>query len=617
MRLTIFRRAGSKALALGCVALSLAALASVVGPIMHESDQASLLYGAQQLARGVTTPRTADFYNYDKQYLTYWLLAAAYRLLPGVHPVVLGNVLSFSVFWAGVLAVFLEKPIRRFEQAAALCACVLAPAVWMHSPFLGTNSLSFGFLLLAWAAWPEAGASGRRRVTALLLVGLAVGARADALLVLPWFAWTVTPAGGCNKLLRRPGPYLVGGTGLVSFLVGRIIFTGDAVYANAPYFSPKLYAAYLVFGLGAATGVLLWLGIALLAVVRRRWGQGRPTAVFYALGFLGLLLPWAYYSVQLFSTRYWTPLLCALIGGLLTRRGCALCRWPRHQRRALLAAWVLLAAAVAPLFVGIHLPFPDRPTLITSEPTLFPTGDGLQPMGAMFSFLRALAINPGHNIDHNQATWLSAAQADLQPDATGRVPILQAPLQSYLQLAAALKGLESHIVPAEAPAFYTDARDLLRVFHGTDRLQRLDRRGLSRTLRVHSVAPEIDGYVIVRAEHTNVPEEPWLERLRIAQALNGNEYRLRPELHAHGGFSLPHRDEGKTVILFSRQPFSVALLAAGGSRRAIAVIRSDDPPMFLAVVSGREWFGTRFVVTHGDPAVGVTVHPDYMSVDKL
>ena len=97
-----------------------------------------------------------------------------------------------------------------------------------------------------------------------------------------------------------------------------MIYTGEAVYTNPPYFSPKLYAAYLVFGIGAAAGVLAWLGFALLTVTRRRSHQHRRTAIFYGLGLLGLLLPWAYYSAQMFSTRYWTPLLCALIGGLLS-----------------------------------------------------------------------------------------------------------------------------------------------------------------------------------------------------------------------------------------------------------------------------------------------------------
>jgi hypothetical protein len=617
MPVTFSRSAAAKALALGGVVLSLAALLPVVGPVMHETDQASLLYGAERLARGGASPWAADFYNYDKQYLTYWLLALLRRLLPGVDPVTLGNVFSFSVFWGGALTAFLIGHIRRFGQAAALGACVLAPAIWMHSPFLGTNSLSFGFLLLAWAAWPQAGRSPGRRAAALLLIGLAVGCRADILLVLPWFAWTVTPAGGWRTLLRRPVAYWIGGAGLVTFLGGRIVFTGDAIYANPPYFSPKLYAAYLIFGLGAAAGVLGWLGLALLAMARRRSRQRRSTAAFYVLGLLGLLLPWAFYSVQLFSTRYWTLLLCALIGGLLSPRGRILVAGGRHPRIALTAAGALLAGALAPLLVGLHLPFPNQPRLVVSEPTLFPTGDGLQPMGALVSFLHELAVNPGHVVDHNQATWLSALRADLRPDETGRVPILQTPLESYLELAAALRGLEPYLVLEQAPAFYTDARDLLRIFRIPDRLRPIDRRGLSRTLRVRPAAPEIAGCCIVLADHTGLPDEAWLDRLRLAQALKGNEYRIHPEYRTQRDFVLPLRDEGKTVILFSRQPFAVALLDAGDARRGIAVERSDDPPLFFAVVPGADWFGAHFLVTQGEPMVGVTVHPDYMSVDRL
>ena len=224
---------------------------------------------------------------------------------------------------------------------------------------------------------------------------------------------------------------------------------------------------------------------------------------------------------------------------------------------------------------------------------------------------------PGHVIDHNQATWLSAVHADLQPDETGRVPILEAPLKSYLLLAATLRGLETHVVPEQAPAFYTDARDLLRIFRIPDRLRPVDRRGLSRTLQVRPVAPEIAGCVIVHAQHAGIPEESWLERLRLARAVKGNEFHLRPEFQVQRDFALPRRDEGKTVILFSRQPFAVSLRAAGGTPREVAVQRSDDPPLFLTVVPGADWFGARFLVTQGAPMVAVTVHPDYMSIDRL
>jgi len=611
------KRTGPQALALGWVVVSLAALVPVVGPIMHESDQASLLFGAERLARGLDSMWAANFYNYDKQYLTYWLLAVARRLFPGVDPVSMGNWLSFSIFWGGVLAIVLRRPVRRYPQATALGACLLAPALWLHSPFLGTNSVSFGFLLFAWAAWASRGGSRPRRLLALLGVGCAVAARADALLILPWLAWTVTSAGQWRSLGRRPAPLWIAAAGLAALLLGRVLYTGEAVYTNLPYFSAKIYAAYLIFGLGAAAGTFLWLAIALLATASDRWRRHRSTAPFYLAGLLALLLPWAFYSMQLFSTRYWTPLLAALIGGLLTRRGRMLVTWPRCPRMARLAATALLIGTVAPLFVGVHLPFPRRPRLVLSDPTLFPTGDGFQPMGALGPFLRALAGNPDHVVDHNQATWLSATSAKLQSDASGKVPILQAPLQSYLLLAVTLRGLQPQIVSDQAPRFYTDARDLLRIFNTPDRLRPLDRRSLSRTLHVTRAGPEIDGYGIIQADHTIAPEAAWLARLDLAQAFHGNEYRLRPDVGTHPDFILPRRDEGKTVVLYSPGPFAVAVQGTDGVARPVAVGPMGDTPLYVATVPGRAWWGTRFVVTRGEPQVAIAVHPDYMNEDQL
>jgi len=254
---------------------------------------------------------------------------------------------------------------------------------------------------------------------------------------------------------------------------------------------------------------------------------------------------------------------------------------------------------------------------VISDPTLFPTGDGLQPMGAMVSFLRRLVLTAGHVVDHNQAIWLSATHARFEPDQTGRVPILEAPLESYLLLAVTLQGMTPGVVSEQAPRFYTDARDMLRVFRDPDRLRPVSRLAVSQTLAVHPVAPETSGYVIVQADHFGPREEWWLEQLRLAHAVHGNEFQLRPELSGASGFAPPRRDEGKTVLLFSRQPFTVLLRAANGTTKQVVVRRTEDPILFLAVVPGADWFGARFNVSQGNPRVAVTLHPDYMSVDRL
>jgi hypothetical protein len=254
---------------------------------------------------------------------------------------------------------------------------------------------------------------------------------------------------------------------------------------------------------------------------------------------------------------------------------------------------------------------------VVSQPTLFPTGDGFHPMGAIGSFLHFVATTPGHIVDHNQALWLSASQAELHPDGTGRVPVLEAPMQNYLQLSAEIQGLESYLVTEEAPFYYTDTRDLLRVFREPSGLLPLDRLWLSATLHVLPVAPVFVGNGIVRADRVGAPDPAWRQRWALARAFGGNEYRVLPPSALSPGFVPSPADEGKTLILFAATPFAASLRRADGTVTAIAVRRIDDPLLFLAVLRGADLFGSRLVMTEGTPSAAITIHPDYMAVDKL
>src|SRR5947209_6308928 len=93
------RRAGRRwGLALCFLAVGLLILLPSFRSLMHESDQAALLLGGWSLATGEASPLHADFYNYDRLFFTYWLLAMLIRVArafterPDV--VLLGNVLS-------------------------------------------------------------------------------------------------------------------------------------------------------------------------------------------------------------------------------------------------------------------------------------------------------------------------------------------------------------------------------------------------------------------------------------------------------------------------------------------------------------------------------------------
>src|SRR4029453_10797604 len=84
--------------------LTLAAL--MIGPYMHESDQASFVAGGVDLARG-RFAEVRSAYNFDKQYVSYAFLGALFRFLPrpfSADAVVLfGNVAAFGFFWSSWL----------------------------------------------------------------------------------------------------------------------------------------------------------------------------------------------------------------------------------------------------------------------------------------------------------------------------------------------------------------------------------------------------------------------------------------------------------------------------------------------------------------------------------
>ena len=597
--------------------LSLVALIPALGSFMHESDQASLLVGAVELSRGVQSPFAADFYNYDKQWGCYWLLAALHRALPGTDLVALGNITAFALFWIAVGMRLLCARIHRLESAVAVSACLLAPTLWMHSPFLASAFVSAGWMLLAWVAWDRARGRSAGRLVAVFLLFLAVATRVDALLILPWFWWSVTPAVDWFRHARSRWAMVILASGLTAFLAGRMMYTGETVDIHAPFFHPKLFSAFTVFGLGAAALALAWLCVALSAAFLRQTKRGRRGTVFYLAGVIALLLPFAYYAPQFFSPRYWTPLLCSMLGGLATRRMILLLRLHRCPSRRSLLLGTIMVAAILPIFVGLHLPFPTRPGMVWSEPTLFPTPDGLQPMGAMWAHLRQFASDPDYVADHNQATWLAARQTTYVPDETGSIPVLDFSLRSYVQLAAALHGLTTRVVSSDSHDFYSDERDLTRIYHTPHRFETADRLAIASQLHVEPAGPRISGHVILHARVAGGPTAAWRQRLLLATVAGGNQLRFLEALHGQRTFTPPRRDEGKSILLYSTRPFSSQVEFAGKSQTIFLIATTNAGPLYHTLVPGRAWYGGKLKILTGDPSIAVTVHPDYMSTNRL
>jgi hypothetical protein len=218
----------------------------------------------------------------------------------------------------------------------------------------------------------------------------------------------------------------------------------------------------------------------------------------------------------MFSPRYWTVTLCALLCGLITRRGAFLVRVNWSQARARVAAITLGAAALLPLLIGLHLPAPTKPSLTIVMPTLYPTADRLQPMGAVVPFLWRMQTAPARAIDHNQSTWLAARSARYELDESGRVPVLDFSLRAYVQLACALQGLPTQIVERDAPFFYSDARDLLRTYATPDRLRPDSNLATATELAVSTSGVAVNGYRIVAARR-GASDAVWREQLALSR----------------------------------------------------------------------------------------------------
>ena len=94
------------------IVLFSAALLWVVGPVMRESDQASVLNGALLMARNGELAGVS-FYNYDRTFVSYWMLAGmlkGFGLEQGNADTIVfaGNMLACAFFLAGFAVVWLR-----------------------------------------------------------------------------------------------------------------------------------------------------------------------------------------------------------------------------------------------------------------------------------------------------------------------------------------------------------------------------------------------------------------------------------------------------------------------------------------------------------------------------
>jgi len=124
---------------------------------MRESDQASIIDGALQLARGgALTEQT--FYNYDLLFGTYWIVALGYKLgslanyttdLPSyIDSLVLGgNLVCCIVLLASLWTLVLANKSKGFTQNVVFLIVLLSPVLLFSAPLCSPAICSAAFLI--------------------------------------------------------------------------------------------------------------------------------------------------------------------------------------------------------------------------------------------------------------------------------------------------------------------------------------------------------------------------------------------------------------------------------------------------------------------------------------
>ncbi len=422
-----------------------------LGSAFRDNDQAALVSGALQVTQHKASLTHAIFYNYDKQWGSYFLLWGLSVLAPGLDPVLRGNVLQVLLLIPALLLVLFALYRSRATPVWTFVPLFLAPALVLYLPFLATASLSLAFLFFSFFALRSGW-----RWTGVIAIAAATACRGDVVLVAPLIVLSSVPRSSVRRLLVNKLAWAILFAAVAPVFIGKLISVFTFSDLAGFSFNPALFAGFLFFCLGA--GVLLLLGVVLftrlrLAVKCARW------RIFYGAEAVALLIPIGFYWSQLYSPRYFFLTLAGLLFVATSRRTAVLVK---RVPRLLPAA--ILTFAIVPWFLGLSLPALRalRPTL--TEPTTFPTADGLFPMGAYGAFAAA-SIREDLAIDHNQKTWESARSVDYRT-CGGTVPEMATPMSYYLDVAIRLQGKTPFrvvdVTQAPCGGAYGDLRAVIR-----------------------------------------------------------------------------------------------------------------------------------------------------------
>ena len=440
-----------------------------VAPVMRESDQASLLKGAIELARDGQLVRSD--YNYSKQYGSYWLIGLSLRLSNlqqvGSSPdsvVLLGNLISSLVFLSGLACLILRQKFNEWWQWVLVLSVLFCPTLFFSSCLLSSNLISTGFLCFLVCslgvnkAWLRIAGSG-------VFGFLAVSTRADAVLLLPLISLLNVSGFSWRKLFSDPAIWLLGFVSIGALLLGKLLGT-EHVAHYAAFFQPPVAFAYLSFGLGGGALALLVIVFGVFPKRRTQLDVQRILVV------LALFLPLCFYGRILFSPRHLmtTAMVVLFFVCFETGRGW-LSEFFSNRLGKSLGVLVLLTTFL-PFLFGVRLSSMRSGSVVLTTPTLYPTADGYWPMGNYGQFYGWLRRAHDSPLDHNQRVWSAWKAVEKIPNEGEGLTIRSSGLVSFGKFRLILLG-GAEPEAKESEVFLTDSRTisrrLLQVSGGTSR----------------------------------------------------------------------------------------------------------------------------------------------------
>ena len=573
-----------------------------VGPVMRESDQASLLEGSLRLIAKDRAVAANDSYNYDKQYLSYWITAAWLKVrLAGdqrsMEIVREGNLLTITLFALALLAAVWARKRWSGVQVAALYGALFTPVLAFSGVFLSPNMLSAAFLLLLAVMLghdhkssgrdKSAGAQSRVRVCLVgILAWAATATRQDALLLMPLLALFAAQEESVRATLRdqRVQAMIIG---TVFAIILGLLLSEKFAALPTPFFVLPTFFAFVGGGLGAL----------LLLLISFAMGLASRGSLFRALMALSVLLPLIFYGCVLYTPRHLFLPALAILLTLFSDRGRDCWNHLAQGRLGRLAVLITLLGTALPWVFGVRMAAWKQATVVISAPTLYPSTDGFWPMGSYGDFIGRLADGAKNPVDHNQRVWDAwsrIAPGDLPP---GKGAVLSSGLVSYGAFHLALFEREKASSVQDADYVLFDERTLGKRQRGVNATEGSNRSTLLSLLgrgHLRPIGGEPGERVFLwtremKPAPARRPDYGVSIKLALHDYFNGNDFIVRPwgkerwkpkELSGHRGV-VAARDRS-------------ALEGLAGSLNALGDLKelgsSYDPATWWMVpISAKEW----------------------------